>query len=749
MAIRKIAQMGEPVLRLPTRELDRIELASPSIQLLIDDMIETMHDADGAGIAAPQVYESLRLCVMELAGQSALPELAEAAAHRARESRGRSARADLARPAAGAHRRRCTKGCLSVQGIRGQVRRPRKVRVRGMGRHGEPIEMLLEGPLASVVQHETDHLHGTLFIDRADSRTLTFLREYERHVPLAERIHDGGARIAMLPVAGDLIGGKYRIVRPDRRRRHGRRLRGAPRAPRLDGRAQVPSTRARRAARTGGAVLTGSSRFRVDQEPTRHSGHRRRSDLRPAPRTWSWSCSRVSRSKRASVVGCRCHVGEAVEIGLQILAGLEAAHARGVVHRDLKPDNVWLSPSRVGPYVKLLDFGIAKLKSSSEFRQVNTRPGSMMGTPAYMAPEQAISADQVDHRADLYSFGVILYEMLTGSRPVDGEEPSEILEHLMRGDIHPALTRNPALPVGLADLVDRLVVPDPDARPANAAVVRAELSNYAAGPAFDDAGRPSAVPATLPPDDTSAPPFATATHAALTAARVRTDSMPRMPDFASAPTALPTGVPVAAPLEELRQDVAHRDGRDRRGARWRGRLGLHEPVHLRHGHAADAPRADDRRGAHPAHPIPRRRAPERHRYGSVLRRDSTRSLRRPSCRVRFRNTVPTGAVTHSLRRWCFRRCLGSRSFHRMPVTIPSGLIPIPSVLPPFFRQTSGFRVQCRRQPRRHRLRLRPRRVRLRPPPYLLRLHRTPPAAAAFAQRAIALLRPHHSLRSAP
>ena len=84
-------------------------------------------------------------------------------------------------------------GCLSVQGVRGQVRRPRKVRVRALDRSGEPIDMVLEGPLASVVQHETDHLHGTLFVDRADTKTLTFLREYERHVPLAERIRDGGA----------------------------------------------------------------------------------------------------------------------------------------------------------------------------------------------------------------------------------------------------------------------------------------------------------------------------------------------------------------------------------------------------------------------------------------------------------------------------------------------------------------------------------------------------------------------------
>jgi peptide deformylase len=191
MEIRKIAQLGEPILRRITRELAPSEVGSASIQALIDDMIETMHDADGAGIAAPQVYESLRLCVMELHGNPRYPTVPELPL------------TVLVNPVveplvphpdapAPEHCISMYEGCLSVQGIRGRVRRPRKVRVRALGRHGEPIEMLLEGPLACVVQHETDHLHGVLFVDRADPRTLTFLREYDRYVPLVERIRDGG-----------------------------------------------------------------------------------------------------------------------------------------------------------------------------------------------------------------------------------------------------------------------------------------------------------------------------------------------------------------------------------------------------------------------------------------------------------------------------------------------------------------------------------------------------------------------------
>jgi serine/threonine-protein kinase len=243
---------------------------------------------------------------------------------------------------------------------------------------------------------------------------------------------------------------------------------------------------------------------------------------------------------------------DAVKIGVQILSALEAAHAHGVVHRDLKPDNVWLSPSPSGPHVKLLDFGIAKLKISSEFRQVETRPGSMMGTPAYMAPEQAISADQVDARADLYSFGVILYEMLAGSRPVDADDPATILEKLVRGEIHPLASKNASLPPGLCALVDRLVAPDPDERPASASYVRGELSRYIRSTQQSD--RPSAVPPTVPPlDERAPPPFVTSQAAAV---RSGTAFMPAPPVFGStavaapaplapAPTAVATSPPVA------------------------------------------------------------------------------------------------------------------------------------------------------------------------------------------------------------
>ncbi|HEX7671658.1 MAG TPA: peptide deformylase [Polyangiaceae bacterium] len=192
MPIRKIAQMGEPVLRQRARELAPEEIGTLATQTLIEDMIETMHDADGAGIAAPQVYVPVRVCMMELAGNPRYPNvpalpltiLVNPVVEILVPNPESPADADVVT---------MYEGCLSVFGIRGQVRRPRRVRVSALDREGRPFEMLLEGPLASVVQHETDHLDGVLFVDRAESRTLTFLREYDRNVPLLARIVDGGS----------------------------------------------------------------------------------------------------------------------------------------------------------------------------------------------------------------------------------------------------------------------------------------------------------------------------------------------------------------------------------------------------------------------------------------------------------------------------------------------------------------------------------------------------------------------------
>lgn len=192
VAIRKIAQLGEPVLRRVARSLTLPELRSPAIQSLIDDMIETMHDADGAGLAAPQVYESLQLVVIQLSKNPRYPDAPEIPLTILANPVVTPAVASPTGTLADEDSILMYEGCLSVAGLRGQVQRPRRVSVQALDRLGTPLAFTWEGVPASVVQHETDHLHGVLYVDRAAPRTLTFLREYERHVPRDARVIDRG-----------------------------------------------------------------------------------------------------------------------------------------------------------------------------------------------------------------------------------------------------------------------------------------------------------------------------------------------------------------------------------------------------------------------------------------------------------------------------------------------------------------------------------------------------------------------------
>lgn len=165
----------------------------------------------------------------------------------------------------------------------------------------------------------------------------------------------------------------------------------------------------------------------------------------------------------------------AVAFTQQLLLGLEAAHALGVVHRDLKPDNVFVTPSRQGPLLKILDFGIAKLRASEEYQMTLTRPGAVMGTPEYMAPEQAYSADLVDQRSDIYSVGVILFEMLSGVLPVEGDTPQQIAEAVLKGQVRRLQHLRPELPPELIEVVETSLMPDPDRRFGNVGEMRAAL----------------------------------------------------------------------------------------------------------------------------------------------------------------------------------------------------------------------------------------------------------------------------------
>lgn len=191
MAILEIAQLGEPVLRVPARPLDPAEIGSASVRALIADMVETMRDAHGAGLAAPQVYESLQLCVIELADNPRYPNLEPIPLTTLINPVLTPLVASVGGELPDREAMFVYEGCLSVPGLRGRVRRPRKVRVQALGPAGEALDFVWEGFRAAVVQHEVDHLHATLFVDRALPGTLTFLREFERHVPKERRVVDG------------------------------------------------------------------------------------------------------------------------------------------------------------------------------------------------------------------------------------------------------------------------------------------------------------------------------------------------------------------------------------------------------------------------------------------------------------------------------------------------------------------------------------------------------------------------------
>lgn len=188
-----IVEAGHPVLRRPAHPLDPTALRSPALVQLIEAMRETMRAAPGVGLAAPQIGESLQLAVIEdrpdYQARLAPEELAE---------RGRApvpfhviANPRLtvidAAPAVFAE------GCLSIPGYAATVSRPLKVRVDALDHHGEPLTIEASGWYARILQHEIDHLQGTLYIDRMDSRTFTSLRQADTQ-PDPERTPPGTAR---------------------------------------------------------------------------------------------------------------------------------------------------------------------------------------------------------------------------------------------------------------------------------------------------------------------------------------------------------------------------------------------------------------------------------------------------------------------------------------------------------------------------------------------------------------------------
>jgi eukaryotic-like serine/threonine-protein kinase len=194
---------------------------------------------------------------------------------------------------------------------------------------------------------------------------------------------------------------------------------------------------------------------------------------------------------------------ETAGVMVPVVSAVGTAHAAGVVHRDLKPDNVFLARTKGGaPDVRVLDFGIAKLVGAQEPETETgniTGTGSMIGTPCYMSPEQAYGEKNIDHRSDVWALGVMLYECLTGGRPIEGDSIGQVVKQLVSAGITPLGVIVPELPADVTDLVGAMLKRDAAQRPSDLREVLAVLERHTTtrAPHFGPAAS-APVPSLLP-----------------------------------------------------------------------------------------------------------------------------------------------------------------------------------------------------------------------------------------------------------
>ncbi|MFZ6183871.1 serine/threonine-protein kinase [Nannocystis pusilla] len=260
---------------------------------------------------------------------------------------------------------------------------------------------------------------------------------------------------------------------------------------------------------TGNAEI--SERFRREAMATAKIDHPnvvRAIDFGPLPGGGAYLVTQLVRGRTLTntIASGKLPWRKACDIGAQIADALVAAHGAGIIHRDLKPDNILLEAREDTTVVKVLDFGLARVADSGPDMTPLTRLGTVMGTPGYMAPEQA-AGEPTDHRTDMYALGVILWESLAGRELWDGGELSDItIRQLTQAP--PALAREiPDLPPELDRLLGQLLAREAAQRPQAARAVRDELRALANRPASAPvAPTPPPQPAASQPPRTAPPP---------------------------------------------------------------------------------------------------------------------------------------------------------------------------------------------------------------------------------------------------
>lgn len=182
----------------------------------------------------------------------------------------------------------------------------------------------------------------------------------------------------------------------------------------------------------------------------------------------------------SKINGKPLEISEFLQIGVQVMDAIAEAHARGIVHRDLKPANIMISSKG---YAKLLDFGLARIQKTpdtSELSQVQTwtksKPGVIAGTIAYMSPEQALGK-KIDHRTDIFSIGVVFYEMATGHKPFSGSNPTETIDKIVHSQPESIARFNYNVPQELERIIRKCLEKDPERRYQSAADILIDLKN--------------------------------------------------------------------------------------------------------------------------------------------------------------------------------------------------------------------------------------------------------------------------------